>query len=119
MSLVEKEGPFIIPVTAEELSIPEEKLRFDILLEIFIKADEIAKSPNGVTTAASSDERMRTVRSSTSDQPLIISPNPRNRNLPQCKCKTNVWYLICEHALATVLNLGIAFDFLVEVKKKI
>ena len=119
MSLLEKEGPFIIPVTAEELSIPEEKLRFDILLEIFIKADEIAKSPNGATTAASSDERMRTVRSSTSDQPLIISPNPRNRNLLQCKCKTNVWHLICEHALAAALNLGITFDFLVEVKNKI
>ena len=27
MSLVEKEGQFTIPVTAEELSIPEEKLR--------------------------------------------------------------------------------------------
>ena len=50
---------------------------------------------------------------------LIISPNPRNRNLLQCKCKTNVWHLICEHALAAALNLGITFDCLVEVKKKI
>ena len=50
---------------------------------------------------------------------LIISPNPRNRNLLQCKCKTNVWHLICEHALAAALNLGITFDYLVEVKKKI
>ena len=72
MSLVEKEGKFTIPVTAEELSIPEEKLRLDILREIFIKAEKIANSPNGVTTAASSDERMRTVRSSTSDQPLTL-----------------------------------------------
>ena len=89
------------------------------LREIFIKADEIANSPNGVTTAASSDERMRTVRSSTSDQPLTTSLNPRNRNLLQCKCKTNVWHLICEHALAAALNLWITFDYLVEVKKKI
>ena len=81
MSLVEKERPFTIPVTAEELSIPEEKLFLDILQEIFIKAEEITNSPNGVTTAASSDERVRPVRSSTSDQSLIISPNPRNRNL--------------------------------------
>ena len=29
------------PVTTEELSIPEEKLRRDILREIFIKAEEI------------------------------------------------------------------------------
>ena len=50
---------------------------------------------------------------------LIISPNPRNRNLLQCKCKTNVWHLICEHALAAALNLWITFDYLVEVKKKI
>ena len=90
MSLVEKEGQFTILVTAEELSIPEEKLRLDILREIFIKAEELANSPNGVRTAASSDERMRAVRSSTCDQPLIILPNPRNRNLLQCKCKTNV-----------------------------
>ena len=72
MSLVEKEGKFTIPVTAEELSIPEEKLRLDILREIFIKAEKIANSPNVVTTAASSDERMRTVRSSTSGQPLTL-----------------------------------------------
>ena len=86
--------------------------------EIFIEAEEIANSPKGVTTAASSDERMRTVRSSTSDQPLIVSPNPKNRNLLQCKCKTNVCHLIYENALAFALNLGITFDFLVEVKKK-
>ena len=55
MSLVEKEGQFTILVTAEELSIPEEKLRLDILREIFIKAEELANSPNGVRTAASSD----------------------------------------------------------------
>ena len=30
-----------------------------------------------------------------------------------------MWHLICEHALAAVLNLGITFDFLDEVKKKI
>ena len=50
---------------------------------------------------------------------LIISPNLRNRNLLKCKCKTNVWHLICEHALAVALNLEITFDCLVEVKKKI
>ena len=119
MSLVEKEGQFTILVTAEELSIPEEKLRLDILREIFIKAEELANSPNGVRTAASSDERMREVRRSTCDQPLIILPNPRNRNLLQCKCKTNVWHVICEHTLAAALILGITFDYLVEVKKKI
>ena len=120
MSLVEKEGQFTIPVTLEELSIiPEEKLRLDILREIFIKAEEMANSFNDVITAVSSDERMRAVRSSTSDRPLIILPNPRIRNLLQCKCKTNIWHCICEHALATTLNLGITFDYLVEVKKKV
>ena len=72
MSLVEKEGPFTIPVTAEELSILAEKLRLDILRKIFIKAEQIASSPNSVTTAASSDERMRIVRRSTSDQSLKV-----------------------------------------------
>ena len=50
---------------------------------------------------------------------LIISPNLRNRNLLQCKCKSNVWHLICEHALAVALNLEITFDCLVEAKKKL
>ena len=62
---------------------------------------------------------MKAVRSSTSDQPLIISRNPRSKNLLQCKCKTDVWHLICEHALAAALNLGITFDYLAEVKTKI
>ena len=69
-------------------------------------------------SATSSDERMRTVRSSISDQPLIISRKPRNKNLLQCKCKTDVWHLTCEHALAAALNLGITFDYLVEEKRK-
>ena len=30
-----------------------------------------------------------------------------------------MWHLIHEHALAATLNLGITFDYLVEVKKKI
>ena len=67
MSLVEKEGQFTIPVTAEELSIPKEKLRLDILREMLIRAEEIANPHNGVTTPASSDERMRKVKSNTSD----------------------------------------------------
>ena len=62
---------------------------------------------------------MKAVRSSTSDQLLIISRNPRSKNLLQCKCKTDVWHLICEHALAAALNLGITFDYLAEVKTKI
>ena len=51
MSLVEKEGQFTIPATAEELAIPEEKLRLDILREMFITAEEIANSLIGVTLA--------------------------------------------------------------------
>ena len=72
MSLVEKEGQFTISITAKDLSIPEEKLRLDILREMFIRAEEIANSSDGVTTAASSDERMRRVRSSASNQPLTL-----------------------------------------------
>ena len=41
MSLVEKEGQFTSPATAEELSMPEEKLRPDILRKMFIRAEEI------------------------------------------------------------------------------
>ena len=73
------------------------------------QAEEIVKTPIGVTT----------VKSSTSNQPLTISSNPTKRNLLQCNCKNNVWQLICEHTLAAAINLGITFDYLVEVKKKV
>ena len=41
MSLVEKEGQFTISITAKDLSIPEEKLRLDILREMFIRAKRL------------------------------------------------------------------------------
>ena len=62
---------------------------------------------------------VKTVKSSTSNHRLIISWNPRNRNLLQCNCKNNVWHLICEYTLAAAINLGITFDYFVEVKKKV
>ena len=73
------------------------------------QAEEIVKAPIGV----------KTVKSSTSNQSLIISSDTGNLNLLQCICKNNVWHLICEHTLAAAINLGITFDYLVEVKKKV
>ena len=73
------------------------------------QAEEIVKAPIGV----------KTVKSSTSNQSLIISSDTGNLNLLQCICKNNVWHLICEHTLAATINLRITFDYLVEVKKKV
>ena len=56
-------------VSAAEFDLPQNTVGVDILMENFDKAEEIANSPSGITALASSIERMRTVRSSTSDQP--------------------------------------------------
>ena len=57
-----KKGQLTIPITAEELSIPEEKLRLDVLREVFIKAEEIKNSPNGVTATASSNQENENIK---------------------------------------------------------
>lgn len=61
---VTEEKKFTVPVTATEFNLPEDKVSVDIFLEVFDKVEEIANSPKSKTTAASSNERMRTLRSS-------------------------------------------------------
>ena len=58
------------------------------------------------------------MKSSASTQPWIISPTSKNRDFLQCKCKTNSWYLICEHTIVVAMHLNICFAYFVQVKKK-
>ena len=108
-----------IPVSAVELDLPTEKVPKEILLDIFEKAEMILADKNGITTAASADPRMRTVKSATSALPHIITPSSKNIDLQECKCKTHAWYLICEHTISVAVNLSMCFAYFVQVKKKI
>ena len=104
---ITEEKKFTMPVTVTEFDLPQDIKNVDIFLKVFDKVEEIANSPNSVTTAVSSNERMRAIQSTKqlSDQPCIVAPYPRNKYLLKCKCKTSVWRLTCEHALGPALNL--------------
>lgn len=108
-----------IPISAEELDISTDKIPKDTLKKIFQQAVDILSDEKGITTAASADPRMQTVKSLTSTTPHIISPSSRNRDLLECKCKTHTWFLICEHTIAVAVNLNMCFAYFVQVKKKI
>ena len=61
---VTEEKKFIVPNTATEFDLPQNKISVNIFPEFSGKVEEIANSPTSVTTAASSNKRMRTVQSS-------------------------------------------------------
>ena len=63
-----------------------------------------------ITKAASTNERLRTVKDKTSVQLFIVALI--------CKCKTFVWYNFCANSVAVACELNIWFDSFVEVSKK-
>ena len=107
-----------IPISHHELNlggmIPDETLD-----NMFHEAENLLNTPDGVTTAASNDDRLRTVKNSNSNYPLIVAPNKKNRNLLECKCKTYTWYNLCAHTVAAACDINMTFDYFVEVKKKL
>ena len=74
---------------------------------------------DGVTTAASNDDKVRTVKNINSSSPLMVASKKKNRNILQCKCKGYTWYNLCFHTVAVECDTGISFDFFSEIKKKI
>lgn len=107
-----------LPISFEELNlsgvIPNETLR-----NIFKEAENLINMKDGITSAATNDARVRTVKNSNSNYPLIVAPNKKNRNVLECKCKTYTWYNLCAHTIAVACDIKISFDFFVEVKKKL
>ena len=71
-----------------------------------------------ITKAASTDERLWTVKDKTSVESFIVAPTSRNRDFLSFKCKIFVWYNFCAHSVVVVCELGIWFDYFVEVWKK-
>ena len=108
-----------LPFTPLNLNIPEDHISLATLRGIFSEAEELINEEGGVTSAASSDHRMRTLKSKSSTVSLILAPLPKNPNYYQCKCPTFSWYQICVQTIATAEDNGSLFDYFVEIKKKV
>ena len=90
--------------------IPRETLE-----KMFKDTESLMNIKDGVTIAASNDDRVRTVKNIISSYPLIVAPNAKNRNILECKCKS----YMCFHTVAILCDTGISFDFFSEIKKEI
>ena len=96
-----------------KFGIPEESVS-----DIFERARKLLDEPGAITKAASSDEYMRTVKSSYGPKPHLVTPSSRNQYLLTCPCKTYNMFDLCRHALATSADIGIAMEYFMEVVKK-
>ena len=96
-----------------KFGIPEESVS-----DIFERARKSLDEPGAIAKAASSDEYMRTVKSSYGPKPHLVTPSSRNRYLLTCPCKTYNMFDLCHHALAASADIGIVMEYLMEVVKK-
>ena len=69
-----------LPISLEELKF-EEMIPRETLEKMFKDAERLLNVRDGVTTAASNDDRIRTVKNINSSYPLIVTPNKKNRNI--------------------------------------
>ena len=96
-----------------KFGIPEESVS-----DIFERARKSLDEPGAIAKAASSDEYMRTVKSSYGPKLHLVTPSSRNRYLLTCPCKTYNMFDLCHHALAASADIGIVMEYLMEVVKK-
>ena len=96
-----------------KFGIPEESVS-----DIFERARKLLDEPGAISKAASSDEYMRTVKSSYGPKPHLVTPSSRNRYLLTCPCKTYNMFDLCHHALAASTDIGIVMEYLMKVVKK-
>ena len=107
-----------LPISFEELKL-EEMIPRQTLEKMFKDAESLLNVRDGVTTAASNDDRVRTVKNINSSYKLIVAPNKKKRNILKCKCKSYTWYNVCSLTVAVACDAGISFHFFSEIKKKI
>ena len=85
---------------------------------MFKDTESLLNVRDGVTTAASDDYRIRTMKNVDSCYPLIVAPNKKNRNILECKCKSYTWYNLCSHTVVVECETGTSFDFFSYLKGK-
>ena len=76
-----------LPISFEELKFEEMTPR-ETLEKMFKDGESLLNVSDSVTTAASNEDRVRTVKNINSSYPLIVVPNKKNRNILECKCKS-------------------------------
>ena len=99
-----------------KFNIPKESVE-----DIFRKTCDLLDVPNSITKVSivSMDERVKSVQSDDDFCPLIITSSSKNRDLLLCTCKTHSLFEVCHHTLATSVNIGISFHYILEVVKKL
>ena len=108
-----------LPFAPLDLNIPQDHISLATLGGIFSEAEELINQERGVTSAASSDHKLQTVKSKSSTVPFIVVPSPKNSNYYLCKCSTFSRYQICAHTITITEGNGSLFDYFVELKKKV
>ena len=94
-NLLEWKKISIVPSNLDINNVPK-----TTILATFSEAEFLLNEKGGITKAASTDERLRTVKDKTSVQPFLVAPTSRNRDFLTCKCKNFVWYNFCVHSVA-------------------
>ena len=61
----------------------------------------------------------RTVKSSYDAKLHILQQRGKNKFYLECDCRLFYWYKIYQHAFAASVDIGISFEYLTEVKKKV
>ena len=108
-----------LSVSLEEASVLKDVLPPHLLEDAFDKAVELLNEPNGITKAASDDDRVRTVKSRYGSVPLIVKPFPKNRDLFQCTCKVYKALGMCCDTIAVADEVGVLCNYLCELRKKL
>ena len=90
-----------------KVGIPEESVS-----DIFERARKSLDEPGAIAKAASSDEYMRTVKSSYGPKLHLVTPSSRNRYLLTCPCKTYNMFDLCHHALVVIADIEIVMECL-------
>ena len=60
----------------------------EALDKMFKDAKSLLNVSDGVTTAASNDDRVQTMENINSSYSLIVTPNKKKRSILECKCKS-------------------------------
>ena len=108
-----------LSVSLEEASVLKDVLPPHFLGDAFDKAVELLNEPNGITKAASDDNRVRTVKSRYGSVRLIVKPFPKNRDLFQCTCKVYKAVGMCCDTIAVADEVVVLCNYLCELRKKL
>ena len=105
-------------ITAQEANLPVEAVPLASLQDIFKRAEFLLNEPGAIMKAASNEERMRTVKSRYGEDPLIVKPQKKNKNLFECNCKMFKGLGVCADTIAVAEDNGVLIEYAGALGKK-